>query len=186
MFFRGLIKAGVGLNIETHFVVTTDPHAFVRTAHRCIFVHAAVQSLNLECRAPLKQKYILEMWEYSWWSYAKVLRNRCYFASVFSTGHAQWGVSAGFGPVVAPRIVSRSHVDVTDSPQSSNHCGRMLGRWWTSLLMRMVNMNQEKNQLQLSAKSCGITTRGLNLGPSYLTHLSCMNNLLFKQTAEHL
>lgn len=45
---------------------------------------------------------------------------------------------AGFGLIVAPRIVSRSHVDVTDFPPSSNHYVKMLGRWWTSPSMKMV------------------------------------------------
>lgn len=59
-------------------------------------------------------------------------------------GHARWGVLAEFGLIAAPRVASRSLVDVTGSPLSSNHCARMLGRWWTSLLMKTVrNVHNE-------------------------------------------
>lgn len=97
-----------------------------------------------ESLALAKQMLHWELWEYSWsdkWSSTAVGCNRFFYVCV-STGHAQWGVLAGFGVIVAPRIVSRNHVDVTDFPPSSNHCVRMLGRWWTSLSMKMVRTRE--------------------------------------------
>lgn len=60
------------------------------------------------------------------------------------TGPAQWGVLAGSGPPVALRTGSRSHEDAIGSPPSSSHCARVLGRWWTSLWMRMVRRSLVK------------------------------------------
>ncbi|MEQ2160784.1 hypothetical protein GOODEAATRI_002939 [Goodea atripinnis] len=55
-----------------------------------------------------------------------------------SAGHVRLGVLIGFGAVVVPRTVSRSRADGTGSQQSSSRCGRILGRWWISLSMRMA------------------------------------------------
>lgn len=65
--------------------------------------------------------------------------NQFIFLNVcISAGHMLWGVLAEFGTTVVPRIGFRSPVVVTGSPPSSNHYIRMQGKWWISLLMKMV------------------------------------------------
>ncbi|MEQ2208437.1 hypothetical protein XENOCAPTIV_030709 [Xenoophorus captivus] len=73
---------------------------------------------------------------------------------IVTVGHVRLGVLVGFGAVVVPRTVSRSRADGTGSQQSSSRCGRILGRWWISLSMRMMTTGQvclvqeEKTQAQ--------------------------------------
>lgn len=62
--------------------------------------------------------------------FKSIYHNRFFFVFLcMSTGHTQSEALADFGLVAVPKIVSRSHVDVTDCPQSSNHCVRTPGRW---------------------------------------------------------
>lgn len=54
-------------------------------------------------------------------------------------GRVKWEALAGFGLVVALKIVSKSHEDVIDSQLSFNHYVRMLGKWLILLLMKMIS-----------------------------------------------
>lgn len=81
------------------------------------------------------------------------------------SGRAQWGVSAGFGLIAAPRTGSRNLVDVTDSPPSSNHCVRMLGRWWTSPSMKMISQLCQQPLAAFTLKQSGRPRHHLPIMP---------------------
>lgn len=46
-------------------------------------------------------------------------------------------------------------MDVTDSPLLSNHCVRMLGRWWISLSMKMISQLCQRPLAAFTLKQSG-------------------------------
>lgn len=99
-----------------------------------------------------------------------VVMMECFVLVAVSAGRTRSEASADFGPVAVPRIVSRSRVDVTGCPQSSNRCVRAPGRWSTSLWMKMVSTASSPHSSQtvsaLYLPLVGSASLGL-----FLTHL---------------